>query len=124
MKEKKVKSKIKVMPSSGNVYDDMGLVNPEERLLKAKLARLVNKAIESKGWTQTRTAEVLSITQPDVSELSRGRLKNFSVERLIYFLGKLDRKVTITVGSEGDRLPPEQIVIAAGNRAVAEARAR
>ncbi len=123
MKEKKAKEKIKVTPSSGNIFADMGLANPEERLLKAKLARLVNKAVATKNWTQTKTAEVLGITQPDVSDLSRGRLKNFSVERLIYFLSKLNRRVTITVSGEEDN-QLEKIVIAAQKRRMPEARVR
>jgi predicted XRE-type DNA-binding protein len=110
MKEKK-KRKIKVTPSSGNIFADMGLPNPEERLLKAKLARLVNKAIEGKGWTQTVTAQVLNITQPDVSDLGRGRLKNFSVERLLQFLSRLERKVTITISSDTETIPREEIII-------------
>jgi predicted XRE-type DNA-binding protein len=112
MKEKKPrKAKIKVTPSSGNIFADMGLANPEERLLKAKLARLVNKAISAKGWTQMATAQVLGITQPDVSELSRGRLKNFSVERLLSFFSKLNRQVTISVSGEGEEAAQENIVI-------------
>ena len=95
---------------SGNVFADMGLPNPEERLVKARLARLINKAIQTQGWTQQHAAEVLGITQPKVSEMSRGRLKNFSVERLMTFLALLDHRVAITV-SKGD-LPPEEIVIA------------
>jgi hypothetical protein len=49
LKKKPGKEKIKITPSSGNIFADMGLANPEERLLKAKLARLVNKAVEGKG---------------------------------------------------------------------------
>jgi predicted XRE-type DNA-binding protein len=124
MKEKKNKEKIKVTPSSGNIFADMGLANPEERLLKAKLARLVNKAVAGKGWTQTTTADVLGITQPDVSDLSRGRLKNFSVERLLQFLSRLERRITITISSEAENVPREEIVIAAQRRVTVEARAR
>ncbi len=124
MKETKRKEKIKVTLSSGNIFADMGLANPEERLLKAKLARLVNKAVEGKGWTQTYTAEVLGITQPDVSDLSRGRLKNFSVERLLQFLSRLERRITITVSSETENVPREEIVSAAQRRVPSEARAR
>ncbi len=116
MKEKK-RSKIKVTPSSGNIFSDMGLPNPEERLLKAKLARLVNKAIEAKGWTQTATAQVLGITQPDVSDLGRGRLKNFSVERLLQFLSRLERRITITVSSDTENIPREEIIIPQQRRA-------
>lgn len=125
MKEpkRKVKEKIKVTPSSGNIFADMGLPNPEERLLKAKLARFVNRALEGKGWTQTEAAGVLGITQPDVSDLSRGRLKNFSVERLLQFLSRLERRVTITISSETEDVPLEEIVIPQGRR-VTEARVR
>ena len=98
---------------SGNVFADMGLPNPEELLLKAKLARLINKAIAEKGWTQKEAAKVLSIAQPKVSDLGRGRLTNFSVERLLNFLAQLDHRVAITV-SRPD-LPPEEFVIAASS---------
>jgi predicted XRE-type DNA-binding protein len=123
MKEPKRKTKIKVTPSSGNIFADMGLPNPEERLLKAKLARLVNRALEGKGWTQTEAAKVLGITQPDVSDLSRGRLKNFSVERLLQCLSRLERRITITVSGETEDVPSEEIVIPQQRR-VAEAPVR
>jgi predicted XRE-type DNA-binding protein len=122
MKEKKPK-RIKVTPSSGNIFADMGLANPEERLLKAKLARLVNSILEQKGWTQTHTAQVLGITQPDVSDLSRGRLKNFSVERLLQFLSRLERKVTITVTNEKDKKSEEAIIIPAQSALAVQAKA-
>lgn len=72
----KGRSDIEYEVGSGNVFADMDLSNPEEHLLKARLARLINKAIEEKNWTQRHTAEVLGITQPKVSDLARGRLKN------------------------------------------------
>ena len=107
----KSKSGIEYEVGSGNVFADIGLPNPEEHLLKARLARLINKAIQEKGWTQQRAAEALEITQPKVSDLNRGRLKNFSVERLLIFLAQLDHRVAITVSR--DDLPTEEFVIAA-----------
>ena len=98
---------------SGNVFADMGLPNPEERLLKARLASLIYDTIETREWTQNHTAKLLGITQPDVSNICRGRLKTFSVERLLNFLSKLDQRVTITVQDEQQDLPPHEIVIAA-----------
>ena len=94
---------------SGNVFADLGLPNPEERLLKARLASAIYDIIEERGWTQKHTAEVLDITQPDVSKITRGILKDFSVERLIKFLGKLDQRVTITLQDEKDNLPPKRL---------------
>lgn len=103
----------RIIRGSGNVFADLGLANPEERLLKARLASLIYDSIEAKGWTQAHTAGVLGITQPDVSDITRGRLKNFSSERLLNLLTRLNHRITITVSSEGDDLPKAEIVIPA-----------
>ena len=113
-----------VTPGSGNIFADMGLSNPEERLVKARLARFISKALEAKGWTQQRTAEILGITQPKVSDLSRGRLKNFSTQRLLNFLARLEHRVTITVQNEPDDTPPQEIVIAAEKNGRSDASGR
>lgn len=107
MREKKIKAIV----SSGNVFADLGFENPEEELLKARLASLVNRAIDDRDLTQKEVATLLGIKQPHVSELAHGRLARFSVERLLYFLSKLNHKVTITIKDETRKLPSEQIVI-------------
>ena len=38
--------------SSGNVFKDLGLPNPNERLAKAKLAYEINRLIADQGLTQ------------------------------------------------------------------------
>ncbi len=104
------KDKIEYEVGSGNVFVDLGLPNPEERKLKAHLAGMIYELIEMRGWTQQHAAEVLGVTQPDVSKVTRGILKDFSVERLLYFLSRLNQRVTITVS--GDELTTQEIVIA------------
>lgn len=83
--------------SSGNVFADLGLPNPEERLAKAELAYQINTIIEEKGLTQIAAAKLLEIDQPKVSALSTGRLAGFSLERLFRFLNILDQDITIKV---------------------------
>lgn len=95
---------------SGNVFADMGLPNPEERLVKARLAGRIHDVILVRGWTQKHAAGVLGVSQPDVSKITRGQLREFSVARLLGFLAKLDNRVTITLS--GDELPTQEIVIA------------
>ncbi len=85
------------MISSGNVFEDMGLQNPEERFAKAKLAAIINKIIEERGLTQKEAAKILGINQPKISALKKGRLKGFSIERLFSFLEKLDQHIEITI---------------------------
>lgn len=83
--------------SSGNVFADLDLPEPEELLAKAGLAHQICSIIEERGLTQTQAAQVLGITQPKVSLLVRGRLAGFSMERLVRFLLSLECDVQITV---------------------------
>ncbi len=95
--------------SSGNVFADMGLSNPDDRLVKARLASRIYDVIEARGWTQKHAASVLGVSQPDVSKVTRGQVGEFSVSRLMSFLAKLDNRVTITISS--DELPTQEIAI-------------
>ena len=99
-----------VTRSSGNVFADLELENPEELQLKARLTHLITYITKQRGWTQKQTAEALGIKQPDVSALGRGkRLEHYSVGRLMHFLSLLEQKVTITVSS--DELPMQEIAV-------------
>jgi predicted XRE-type DNA-binding protein len=89
--------KLDVTPSSGNVFADLGLPNADELLAKAELVRQISKAIEARGLTQKEAAAVTGTTQPKISELLRGHLSGFSMDRLIRFLNALDRDVEIIV---------------------------
>src|SRR5437763_11162698 len=82
---------------SGNVFADLGLPNPEQELLKARLTLQIYKIIKARGLTQAQAGEVLGIKPPHVSALMRNRAGNFSVGRLIEFLNRLGQDVRITV---------------------------
>ena len=78
-------------PSSGNVFKDLGLPSPDERLAKAKLAYKINRLITDQGMTQKGAAEFLGISRSKMTALRNGRLKNFTIDRLVSLLGKLDK---------------------------------
>jgi predicted XRE-type DNA-binding protein len=88
---------IAVTRGSGNVFADLGLSNPEERLAKAQLASLIDDVIRERGLTQQQAAMIMGIDQPKVSHVLRGRLSGFSTQRLIDFLTALGRDVEILV---------------------------
>jgi predicted XRE-type DNA-binding protein len=83
--------------SSGNVFADLGLPNPEEALAKAELAHKITVLIRKRGLTQAQAAKLLGVDQPKVSALVRGRLAGFSLERLMRFLLLLGQDIRITV---------------------------
>jgi predicted XRE-type DNA-binding protein len=91
------KSKDEIIESGGNVFADLGLPDPGERLLKAKLAIKIKELLEQRELTQTAIAELLGIDQPKVSRLLRGKLSGFSLERLFDFLNRLGYNVEVRI---------------------------
>ncbi len=91
------KTKIRTKESSGNVFADLGLPNPERELLKARLTLQIYKIIKQRRLTQAQAGEILGIKQPHVSTLMRNRAGNFSLGRLIEFLAALGQDVQIAV---------------------------
>lgn len=83
--------------SSGNVFADLGIENPEEELTKAKLVWEIEQIIKKRKLTQVAAAKVMGINQPKVSALIRRKLEGFSVERLIHFLNALGQDIDIVV---------------------------
>jgi len=93
---KNIKS-VKSVRGSGNIFADLGLPNPEERLLKARIALIIGEKIAQQGLSQSAAAARMGIAQPDVSKLLSGRLSGFSLERLISFVRALGQDVEIKV---------------------------
>jgi predicted XRE-type DNA-binding protein len=83
--------------SSGNVFTDLGLKNPEELLAKAELVHRVCAIIAERKLTQLRAAKLLGIDQPKISALMRGKLDGFSTDRLFRFLNALGSDVEIVI---------------------------
>jgi predicted XRE-type DNA-binding protein len=105
--------KAAVTLGSRNVFKDLGLKNPEELLAKAQLAARIVQILEERKLTQTQAAKLLSIDQPKVSHLYRGRLDDFSVERLMRLITALRRDIRIVVGEKPRRGRGRVIVEAA-----------
>src|SRR6516165_5453141 len=83
--------------SSGNVFADLGLKNPEELLAKAELVQRISDIIAERKLTQARAAKILGVDQPKVSALLRGKLEGFSTDRLFRFLNALGLDVEIVI---------------------------
>jgi predicted XRE-type DNA-binding protein len=91
--------KMKVTPSSGNVFRDLGFGREEAEhlLVRSDLMIQVQKIIASRGLKQKTAAKILGVTQPRVSALLRGRIDLFSTDALIDILARLGAQVRLTV---------------------------
>jgi len=88
---------VAIHPSSGNVFEDIGVPDSAVALAKAKIAWQIINVINRRGLTQTRAAQALGIDQPTISDLTRGKLRGFSSDRLFRFLNALGEDVEIRV---------------------------
>ena len=95
--KKKSLDNVEYTESSGNVFADLGISNPDEAVAKAEVALKIGEIIKKKKLTQAQAAKILKISQPKVSLLLRGYLTNFSLERLLRFLNDLGQDVYISI---------------------------
>lgn len=95
-----MKKKFDYTPSGGNVFEDLGLPDAGERMLKAQLAAQICRFVEAKEWTQTEAAEAVGLDQPKVSNRLRGRLSGFSVDRLLNILNRLGHSIEVRISAE------------------------
>jgi predicted XRE-type DNA-binding protein len=87
----------RVIPSSGNVFADMGLPDADELDTKVRLGAAICRIVERRKLTQIEVAAALGINQPKVSALLHYKLEGFSVERLMRFLTALGHDVEIVI---------------------------
>lgn len=100
-----------VVPSSGNVFADLGLKNPDEKQTKVRLAVAINEILSQRRLSQGAAARLLRINQPKISALANYRLQGFSVERLMHFLNALDRDIEITIRRKPRSSRPAHTVV-------------
>lgn len=89
-------AKSKVQRGSDNVFKDLGIPHPEEALLKADLLVLITRRIRSLDLSQTRSRSGVG-HPPAEADLVRGKLRGFSLERLLAFLMRLGNDVEISI---------------------------
>jgi predicted XRE-type DNA-binding protein len=80
-----------------NVFADIGVRDPEESLVRAKLAKQIADLIQRKGINQSQIGEILGVDQSKVSKLVRGRISGFTSDRLLKYLTALGCDVRIEV---------------------------
>lgn len=108
-----VKTDAKVEKSSGNVFADLGRTDAEAHLLKAHLVVRIDDIIRRRRLTQAKAAEVMGLSQPDVSRLLRGQFKDYSAERLLRLLLALGQDVDIVIRKARSQRPGRLTVAAA-----------
>lgn len=91
-----MKNKIEHYPSSGNVFKDGNIPNPELALRKAELIMKIDQIISERKLTQKEAAKLLGTTQPKLSALLHGKLSSFTFDLLFQYLNRLNQIIEIS----------------------------
>lgn len=79
------------------VSADQSLLDRERDTLKEELVQIISATMAKRKLTQAQTAVILGTDQAKISAVMHGRLKDFSLERLLRYLLLLGRDVDIKV---------------------------
>lgn len=93
-----------VETGSGDIFADLGFDQQESRELAARSAciRRIARIREQRAWTQAELGKAIGMPQSEVSQLLRGKVSRFSLERLLHALNALGVGVRITLSEEPD----------------------
>jgi predicted XRE-type DNA-binding protein len=90
--------------SSGNIFQDLGFANAEEKLAKVKLASVITDILEQQQITPQQAAQILGLELEQINNLTNGILKDFTkdftIENLLSYLIKLGQNVEIMVTNQ------------------------
>jgi predicted XRE-type DNA-binding protein len=88
-----------ITKSSGDVFRDLGFSAAEARNLRirSELMTALRKFIEKEGLTQTDAAKRLKVSQPRISDLTRGKISRFSLDTLVNMLSDAGMDVAVKV---------------------------
>jgi predicted DNA-binding transcriptional regulator AlpA/predicted XRE-type DNA-binding protein len=85
------------MPSSGNVFSDLGISEPDVEIAKADLAIRVQRLAEHRRLTPKEAAALLKVAESELPTLFQGRLASCSLDQLLRMLTWLGDDVEIII---------------------------
>ncbi|MCX7216439.1 MAG: helix-turn-helix transcriptional regulator [Burkholderiales bacterium] len=88
---------IEIEKGSGNVYQDLGMVDAAEMQVKTILAAKIGEVIRHRHLTQVQASEILGIPQPKLSGMLRGQFRGISEAKMLECMNRLGRDVEIVV---------------------------
>ncbi|MGH9550737.1 MAG: helix-turn-helix domain-containing protein [Terriglobales bacterium] len=95
----------KWIEGSGNVFVDVGFDPPEAEmlLLKSYLLDKLQDAVAASNQTQVQLAKRLGTDQSKISKIKRGKITEFSLDRIIMYLIGLGWNVRVLLREEKDK---------------------
>ena len=90
---------VKKTPKDINIFSDLGFNTAEAENLRIRSAmmRALVSFIRKSELTQARAAKLLGISQPRISDLTRGKIHLFSIDNLVTLLAAAGLRVDLKI---------------------------
>ena len=88
-----------ITKGSGDIFADLGFSPAESRNLhiRAQMMTALRKFIEKEGLNQAEAAKRLKVSQPRISDLTRGEISLFSLDSLVNLLTDAGLEVDLRI---------------------------
>jgi predicted XRE-type DNA-binding protein len=88
-----------VTPVGGNIFADLGFPPAEAENLRVRSQLMVEiiRLVRGRGLKQRQAAELFGVSQPRISELTRGRIDEFSIDSLVNMLAQAGFTVDVSI---------------------------
>lgn len=93
----KTNEQLDIIEGSGNVFRDVGLRDPDTKLIKANLAAEIIRVLRERELSNVAAAERAGVAETDISRIRNADLNRFTIDRLVRILNRLDRRVDVVV---------------------------
>ena len=97
MRQEKNSDDMDLIAGGGNIFADLGLPNADELQFKADLAVAISRMIEEAKLSQTEAARRMEVSQPQVSLIVNGKLRSFSIDRMLGMAKRLGCDVNVSL---------------------------
>ena len=93
----KQNEELDIIEGSGNVFRDVGLRDPDAKLIKANLAAEIIRVLRESKLSNVAAAERAGVAETDISRIRNADLNRFTIDRLVRILNRLDRRVDVVI---------------------------
>lgn len=91
MRHQRVKNVFEALESDPAVAENLKI--------RSQLMSILSEYIRKEGLTQKQAAELFEVSQPRVSDLTRGKIERFTIDMLITMLARTGKHVQVKVSS-------------------------
>ena len=104
---------VKIEESSGNVFLDIGFSEEEAEYLQLRtdLAFAIYRLLEEQELTPAKAKECFGLDPSELSRLRKMDFSDFTVERLLMILKKLNHNVEIHITPSNGTVRPQRVFV-------------